>query len=116
MSFVPVSDAVRAWFGLTAETVHAYEVGAAAAGSGGPGLFGEIVIPVTLVGTSYSGDPRWAFEDALRLELGLDVLNVAAEGEGPFEPMREYLRSEAISEVSPDLVVWEIPERYLTLP
>jgi alginate O-acetyltransferase complex protein AlgJ len=71
---------------------------------------------VALVGTSYSQDERWGFADALKVALGADVLNVAARGEGPFAPMRAYLEGETVVDVPPELVVWEIPERYLTIP
>ncbi|HEY9595181.1 MAG TPA: alginate O-acetyltransferase, partial [Spirochaetia bacterium] len=77
------------------------------------GLFGEIDIPVALVGTSYSANPTSGFETALKDALDADVLNVAVEGEGPFEPMEAYLGSSAIDDPRPDVIVWEIPERYL---
>lgn len=80
------------------------------------GLFDTPEIPVTLVGTSFSADPRWNFAGHLRQALGLDVLEFASEAVGPFVPMAEYLASEAIREVPPRLIVWEIPERYFTLP
>jgi len=116
MGFVPVGEVLRRRLGLVPEPAIAFRAAPAGTDDAGPGLFDELTIPVALVGTSYSRDPRWAFDDALRLELGLDVLNVASAGEGPFEPMREYLQGDTISDVRPDLVVWEIPERYLTLP
>jgi len=116
LAFVPVGESLRRRLGLTPETATAFHAATAEDEAGGLGLFDEITIPVALVGTSYSRDPRWAFEEALRVELGLDVLNVASAGEGPFDPMREYLRSDTISDLPPELVVWEIPERYLTLP
>ncbi len=78
-------------------------------------LFGDPVIPVAVVGTSYSADSRWSFVEALKIELQSDVLSVATEGEGPFAPMSEYLESETIVDVPPQLVVWEIPARYVTL-
>ncbi len=80
------------------------------------GLFDTPQIPVTLVGTSFSADERWNFIGALKRELGMDVLNISAEAVGPFVPMAEYLKGSAFDEVRPELVVWEIPERYLTLP
>lgn len=80
------------------------------------GLFDTPEIPVTLVGTSFSADPRWNFAGHLREALVLDVLEFASQAVGPFVPMAEYLASAAIREVPPRLVIWEIPERYLTLP
>ena len=77
------------------------------------GLFDEVVIAVTLVGTSYSSAPLWNFEGALKESLGADVLNAAEEGQGPLAPMRAWLESEAARTHPPALVVWEIPERLI---
>ncbi|HKK47777.1 MAG TPA: hypothetical protein VJ932_01685 [Alkalispirochaeta sp.] len=115
LSFVPVGR-WRGLLGLTKERfrpVEAVRVGTASAGGG---LFDTPTIPITLVGTSYSADPRFGFEDALRATLQGDVLNVAEPAGGPFQPMETYLRGETITDVPPELVIWEIPERYLTLP
>lgn len=79
-------------------------------------LFGEQKIPVTLVGTSYSFNKLWNFEGALKQALRADVLNAADEGLGPFATMRKYLSSETFKTHRPELVVWEIPERYLPMP
>jgi len=84
-----------------------------AAGDVGDDLFEELDIPVTLVGTSYSAGGLWNFEGALKDLLEADVLNVAAEGKGPFAPMAAYLASPAIEDPRPDVVLWEIPVRYL---
>ncbi len=78
------------------------------------GLFETPTIPVALVGTSYSADPRWNFGGFLQETLEAEVLTVAEEGKGPFEPMEAYLGSDTIAEIPPRLVIWEIPERYLT--
>ncbi len=85
-----------------------------AAGDVGDDLFEELDIPVTLVGTSYSAGGLWNFEGALKDLLEADVLNVAAEGKGPFAPMAAYLASPAIEDPRPDIVLWEIPVRYLS--
>ncbi len=82
----------------------------------GGGLFGAQTVPVTLIGTSYSADDTWNFAGALQKELGADVLNLAAEGQGPLPPMRAYLDSTELRDTPPALVVWEIPERYLPVP
>lgn len=81
-------------------------------GAGG-GLLGEDPVAVTLVGTSYSAVKDWNFEGALKQALGADVLNVADAGQGPIVPMRAYLKSQAIKDAPPKLVIWEIPERFL---
>ena len=76
-------------------------------------LFSDLVIPVALVGTSYSANAVSGFEGALKDALDADVLNVAEEGKGAFAPMDAYMASPAIDDPRPDVVVWEIPERYL---
>jgi alginate O-acetyltransferase complex protein AlgJ len=82
----------------------------------GGGLLGSSTIPVTLVGTSYSANPLWNFEGALKEALGADVLNIANQGEGPVVPMQEYLESDLLTDNPPELVVWEIPERFISVP
>jgi len=79
------------------------------------GLFDDPVIPILLVGTSYSFDSRWNFETELKLALQLDVLNLAKEGVGPMEPMKELMESEYYRETGSAVVIWEIPERYIPL-
>jgi alginate O-acetyltransferase complex protein AlgJ len=79
--------------------------------SGGSGLFGDAQIEVALVGTSYSANPKFNFDGALKLELQTDVLNLALEGKGPITPMREFLKTLKDNPVK--LVIWEIPERFL---
>ncbi|MBU6234412.1 MAG: hypothetical protein KGQ41_01090, partial [Alphaproteobacteria bacterium] len=77
-------------------------------------LFGDAAVPeVTLVGTSYSANPKWAFADFLKENLGTEVLNAADEGMGPFETMKKYLHNDAFKKTPPKLLVWEIPERFL---
>ena len=77
------------------------------------GLFDEISIPITLVGTSYSAGDLWDFAGAIAAAVDADVLNVATEGEGPFVPMQTYLDSDTLEQTPPAVVIWEIPERYL---
>ncbi|AUW57643.1 hypothetical protein C1T17_05530 [Sphingobium sp. SCG-1] len=79
-------------------------------------LFGDSSIPVALVGSSYSFDPRWQFEDQLKVALHTDVLNAAQKGKGPFQPMADYLHGPEFKDAPPALVIWEVPERYLWLP
>lgn len=83
---------------------------------GGSDLFDDNEIPVVLVGTSYSANPLWSFESALKLEIGADVMNVADEGLGPIEPMAGYLQSDTFVGSQPKLVIWEIPERFMAKP
>lgn len=78
------------------------------------GLFGDAEIPVALVGTSYSAKPDFHFEGFLKTALKADVLNVSAIGQGPFVPMDAFLNDLDQLSTLPSLVIWEIPERYLT--
>jgi len=81
------------------------------------GLFDEApAVPGILIGTSYSANSAWNFLGFLQTESQTDIINLAQTGTGPFAPMREFLDSGQVDELSPDFVVWEIPERYLTLP
>lgn len=79
----------------------------------GLGLFDTAAVPVVLVGTSYSAGAAWGFDAFLQVELQAEVLNLAEEGRGPFPPMVAYLGSDTLREAPPQLVIWEIPERYL---
>jgi len=76
-------------------------------------LFGDEQIPVALVGTSYSADPSWNFDGALREALMSDLTNHAESGRGPILPMLKYLQSDDLRNHPPQVVIWEFPERYL---
>jgi alginate O-acetyltransferase complex protein AlgJ len=115
MNFVPVGG-FNDLFGLTPEPFRPVVAVAAADASAGTDLFATPEIPVALVGTSYSADRRWGFVDQLRKHLGVDVLEMSEAGSGPFVPMERYLMSETFEEIPPRAIIWEIPERYLTLP
>lgn len=78
-------------------------------------LFAEVDMPVTLVGTSYSANPNWNFEGALRQHLHRDLSNHAEEGKGPLLPMLTYLQSDELKNAAPQVVIWEFPERYLPM-
>ena len=79
-------------------------------------LFGDNTAPITLVGTSYSADKRWNFESYLKYFLKSDLYNAADEGLGPFTTMKDYLNSNEFKNIPPKLIIWEIPERYISLP
>ncbi|WP_166415627.1 alginate O-acetyltransferase AlgX-related protein [Cochlodiniinecator piscidefendens] len=83
--------------------------------TGGGSLFGDVNVPVALVGTSFSAREEFNFSGFLRQELNLDLINYAMEGEGPFLPMRQFLNSLPTVETRPELVIWEIPERYINM-
>lgn len=76
-------------------------------------LFGDSQADVVLVGTSYSANPNWNFEGALKQYLETDIINFSTEGEGPLKPMVAYLESEDFLMLPPQVVVWEVPVRYL---
>lgn len=78
-------------------------------------LFGDTRIPVVLVGTSFSARQAFHFEGFLKSALGRDVLNMAEVGQGPFRPMQGFLTSDVLKNSPPEIVIWEIPERYLSL-
>lgn len=88
---------------------------AAAKAEGADALFAETDIPVALVGTSYSANPNWNFEGALREHLQHDVGNYAEDGRGPILPMLKYLQSDDFKNTPPQVVIWEFPERYLPM-
>lgn len=77
------------------------------------GLFGEAATPVLLVGTSYSADERWGFANYLERDLGVELVNSAEKGSGPFIPMESLLKGQTLDEARPEWVIWEIPERYV---
>jgi alginate O-acetyltransferase complex protein AlgJ len=76
-------------------------------------LFADVDIPIVLVGTSFSARTDLHFDGFLKSALGLDVINLATEGEGPFAPMRRLLSDAAFEINPPQFVIWEIPERYI---
>ncbi|MCQ2005932.1 alginate O-acetyltransferase [Rhizobium sp. NRK18] len=71
-------------------------------------------VPVVLVGTSYSANENWSFQDFLEMSMSTDVLNLAKEGMGPGVPMLDFLKSDTFKSTPPQLVIWEFPVRYLS--
>ena len=110
LSFVPLGPFQKA-MGLRPDIVE--ETSTSARAESAAELFSELQIPVALVGTSYSAAGAWNFDGALKAAVQADILKVAVEGQGPFVPMQRYLESHAIDDPRPDVVIWEIPERYL---
>ena len=111
------AGALNATIGLGPQEVAIFETTQANSGAGdlSAGLFGDVSIPVTLVGTSYSAIPTWNFAGFLMQASSTDLLNRSLEGQGPFAPMTVYLDELDGGAAVPDVVVWEIPERYLTV-
>jgi hypothetical protein len=101
-----------ATFPVTSPSIDA-STGAEAATSVAAWLFATPVIPVALTGTSYSAGEDWNFPGFLMEALGTDLINLAQAGKGPFEPMAALLVDPVLQEVGVELVIWEIPERYL---
>lgn len=98
------------------ESLERYEVVAPVTADGNA-LLGEARdAPLALIGTSYSAIPLWGFEAALKFWTQVDVANLSTEGHGPFRPMARALASGELAALSPRLVIWEIPERYLLQP
>jgi alginate O-acetyltransferase complex protein AlgJ len=81
--------------------------------SSSSGLLGDTPIEVALVGTSYSANTNFGFDDELKSVLGLDVLNLALEGKGAVIPMQMFLKT--LPQPLPKLVIWELPERFLPI-
>lgn len=72
--------------------------------------------PVALIGTSYSHNPNWNFDGALKQSLSMDLVNYAEQGLGPLQPMQQFMSLPEHQKESLQLVIWEIPERYLLMP
>ncbi len=114
MNFIPLGTALRGLGPkpdtLTQPTFSRADIDAAASGGG---LLGDSATPVILVGSSYSADERWGFADFLSKDLGVDLVNASEKGQGPFTPMHNLLAGSTLTEAQPQLVIWEIPERYI---
>ena len=112
--FVPtgIFPGPTSFFGEGKEVIQKY-ITTAESSADSLSLFGDEVIDVTLIGTSYSAQEDWHFEGFLKQALQSDVLNLADEGQGPFAPMDAFLTRVKAGEVSTKLVIWEFPERYL---
>lgn len=101
----------RSYIGPSAEEIATFETNATE--DAGLGLFDDVQVPAALVGTSFSARADFHFVDFLKSELGADVLSYAIEGRGPFHPMDTFLNTLTTMPTPPQLVLWEIPERYL---
>jgi alginate O-acetyltransferase complex protein AlgJ len=78
------------------------------------GLFGDAAVPVVLTGTSYS--LRGNFHGFLQQALATKVLNAAQDGSGFLQATTQYLKDEAYRSAKPQVLIWEIPERFLDAP
>jgi len=77
-------------------------------------LFGGSTVAVVLTGTSYS--LRGNFHGHLQYALSCKVLNSAKDGGGFLQATGDYLKDDAFKTEPPQVIVWELPERFLTLP
>lgn len=100
---------LRGWSGPASETIAVFQT----TNIGASSLFGEVSAPVALIGTSFSARQEFHFEGFLKQALGVDVVNHAQMGRGPFLPMRDFLNADSFKTNPPDLVIWEIPERFI---
>lgn len=100
---------------LDTERKHSTEVLAATDQSdAGLGLFGTHQVTYVLTGTSFSR--RGNFHGALQQALSCEVLNTAKDGGGFLDGTGQYLRDAAFAQSKPAVLIWEVPERFLTLP
>lgn len=76
-------------------------------------LFGDTEVPVVLTGTSYS--LRGNFHGYLQQALSVKVLNAAKDGGGFLQAATAYLTDDAFRTSRPKVLVWEIPERFLSI-
>lgn len=114
LRYLPFSD--PAHHGFKAEAYDSYQYEAQIDDMDAASLFGETELPIALVGTSYSANSTWQFEAALKYALHIDLMNLAIEGVGPLKAMEHALQSDFIKKTPPNLIIWEIPERYLLYP
>jgi alginate O-acetyltransferase complex protein AlgJ len=90
------------------------ETGGGSGGAAG-GLLGDAAAPpVTLLGTSYS--LRGNFHGHLQQALSAKVLNTAKDGGGFLQAATEYFKDDAFKTSKPQVIVWELPERFLSAP
>lgn len=76
------------------------------------GLLDDNSVPVVLAGTSYS--LRANFHGFLQQALHAEILNSAQDGGGFLQSISAYLADQAYQSAKPKLLIWELPERFLT--
>jgi alginate O-acetyltransferase complex protein AlgJ len=75
-------------------------------------LLGDSQPEIFVAGTSYAA-PNSGFEDGIRLSILKDTVNYAPPGQGPWEPIKKFIKDMAGQKYHPKLLVWEFPERFL---
>ncbi|MBO9401195.1 hypothetical protein [Shimia sp. R9_3] len=101
----------RPYVGPAPERINTYDTQSAARQE--LGLFDDIKTPIALVGTSFSAREDFHFIGFLKSSLQAEVLSFAMEGRGPFTPMERFLADGQMTTTQPQIVLWEIPERYI---
>lgn len=76
-------------------------------------LFGTASAKVVLAGSSYS--LRSAFDCHLQHALGQDLLNLSADRAGFPRTMLRYLTDESFHQAPPEVIIWEFPEREVSV-
>jgi alginate biosynthesis protein AlgX len=73
----------------------------------GGDLLGDDELPLVLIGSSYSFEPRFNFEGFLKEYLGVNILNAAVNAGGFNASFEGYLLSKAYLDKKPKAIVWE---------
>lgn len=106
------TDYLRLWLRRFSETIPQFKL-IESPNTKSKNIFDDEVIPVALIGTSYSAIADWQFENMLKYSLQADVVNMANEGQGPLAPMQKFLKNTDLKTTTLKLVIWEIPERFI---
>ncbi|MBA5764364.1 hypothetical protein H2O73_18575 [Vibrio sp. 404] len=73
-------------------------------------LLSESLIPdIALIGTSYSANDNYHFDNFLKHALQRDVLNYAIAGGGEYGSWLNYFQARGDNATTPKIVVWELP-------
>ena len=68
---------------------------------------------ITVVGTSFSAIQAFGFANSIAQRLSRDVLNTAQAGKEAWQPLGEYIASDAYQNNPPSILIWEIPQTFL---
>lgn len=85
----------------------------------GQSLLDDETFPIAVIGDSFSNGERdgvglFAFPSLIESLTKRRVYNAAQPGQGPWNPMLEYLKSAAYQDTPPKVLVWEMWEAFLT--
>jgi alginate O-acetyltransferase complex protein AlgJ len=79
----------------------------------GLGLLTDTTPRITVVGTSFSAIQAFGFANSIAQRLSRDVLNAAQAGKEAWQPLGEYIASDAFQNNPPSILIWEIPQTFL---